>query len=441
MLLTKETDKVQNLNFIDVKSSNSCLKGEFQCPPDKSISHRAAMISAMAEGRSSIENYLMSQDPFSTLECLGSLGVKIDISDGVVNLESKGLKAFSEPEDVLDCGNSGTTARLISGILSSMPFSTFITGDKSLRRRPMKRIFKPLSEMGAVIRSRSHERLPALIHGGQLKALSWNSQIASAQVKTAILFAGLSAEGITSVTEPALSRDHTERMLHAAGVEVIREGLKVSVMGGQVPQARKWKVPGDPSSAAFIAAAALLRPGSEVIIRNVCLNETRIAFYKVLKRMGAFVSFDNIANQDGDVIGDIIVRHSSLKGTTVEGPEIPALIDEIPVLALLACRAEGKTVIRDAGDLRNKESDRISALAKGLNSMGARIEERPDGMVIFAGEELSGSELDPEGDHRLAMTFALAGMIASGITRVVDFECVNVSFPGFRTTVLEAVQK
>lgn len=462
------------------RRSRRPLKGEVECPPDKSISHRSAVISAVSCGRSVIDNYLLSGDPLSTLACLEKLGISILIDaagrescvddwkvgadgwkaaiigqkvgaddrragcvghKGRIIVESPGLGGWKKPEQILDCGNSGTTARLLTGLLAACPWKSTLDGDMSLRSRPMNRVFEPVSLMGASVTCSDNGRLPASITGRarhSLRAINWQSPVASAQIKSCVLLAAFGADAPCSVTEPFLSRDHTEKMLDFAGVPVKRKGkggLTVVIDGSIMPRPAHWHVPGDPSSAAFLAAAALLIPHSDITISGVCLNPVRTGFIDVLSRMGAYIQIREYSAA-GDVrapekTGSLRITYSPLKGTVISGDEIPAIIDEIPVIALLACFAEGRTEIRDAAELRNKECDRLSVLAAALKSMGARIEERQDGMLIFGAGRLNGCELDSAGDHRMAMTFALAGLSAEGVTTVRDFECVDISFPGF----------
>ncbi len=408
-------------------------------PGDKSISHRAALLGALAEGDTDIRGYLMGADCLSTLACLRSLGVGVDVPEpGHVTLHGLGLNGLREPEDVLDAGNSGTTLRLLAGVLAGRPFTVTVTGDASLRRRPMLRVVEPLRAMGAAITGREGGRLaPLTFHGGSLAPRQVTLPVASAQVKSALLLAGLRTEGVTSVTEPSPSRDHTERMLRAFGAEVEVTGTRVSVRGGAVRLVGQGVVvPGDISSAAFLLAAAAATPGAEALVRGVGLNPTRTGVIDALRAMGADIAVVRQEEICGEPVGDLLVRGGSLHGTVLEGDLIPRAIDELPVLAVAACLAEGPTTIRDAAELRVKESDRIAALAAELRHLGAVVEERPDGMVIpgraaLPGGRFTGGRVESRGDHRLAMSLAVAGLLASAPVTIGGAECVDVSYPGF----------
>ena len=426
-----------------IEKSNS-LKGEIIPPPDKSISHRAVMFASLAKGQSRIKNFLWAKDPISSLNAMKSLGVKIEVNDiKEIIIHGEGLQSLKEPEDVIDCGNSGTTMRLLSGILAGQPFLSILSGDESLRQRPMKRIIEPLRQMGAEIYSRAENRFPPIvIRGGNLKGISYEMPIASAQVKSAILLAGLFAKGDTTVKEPHKSRDHTEKMLKSMGVElyITKNTIKIS------PPSQELKpfditIPNDFSSAAFFIGGACLVPDSEVIIKNVCLNETRTGFLDVLSSMGAKIEIFNLKEQAGEPVGDILVKKSSgLKGVIVQGEIIPRLIDEFPILCIIATQAEGLTVIRDAKDLRAKESDRIKAMVTELNKMGVSIKELEDGVEIKGPCKLKGAEVYSYKDHRIAMALSIAGLIAEGITTIIDADCVDISFPEFYN-FLEILQK
>lgn len=409
------------------------LSGEIQVPGDKSISHRAVMLGALAQGTTEIENFLMGEDCLATVSCFKAMGVKIEgLEKERLIIEGVGLEGLKEPNDILDAGNSGTTTRLLMGILAGQPFSSILTGDQSLKGRPMARVTKPLTEMGAKFIGRDHNNLlPLAIRGGKLKPLKYNSQVASAQVKSAVLLAGLFAEGETSVTEPTVSRDHTERMLRALGAEVIREGTTVKLKGRPELHGATIKVPGDISSAAFIIVAAAIIPGSDVTIKGVGLNPTRDGILEVMRNMGAQVEIHNFREQSGEPVADIRVRGGKLKGTEICGSLIPRLIDEIPVLAVAAACAQGTTVIKDAAELKVKESNRITSVVRELGKLGAAIEELPDGMVINGGRELTGARCQSLGDHRIAMAAAVAGLVARGETVVEGAECIPVSYPGF----------
>lgn len=420
------------------------LKGEITPPPDKSISHRAVMFASLAKGESRIKNFLWAKDPISSLNAMKSLGVKIEVNDiKEIIVQGEGLQSLKEPEDVIDCGNSGTTIRLLSGILAGQPFLSILSGDESLRQRPMKRIIEPLRQMGAEICSRAENRFPpVVIRGGNLKGISYEMPIASAQVKSAILLAGLFAKGDTTVKEPYKSRDHTEKMLKSMGVElyITNNTIKISQPSKEL-KAFDIAIPNDFSSAAFFIGGACLVPDSEVIIKNVCLNETRTGFLEVLRSMGAKIEIFNLKEQAGEPVGDILVKKSSgLKGVTVQGEIIPRLIDEFPILCIIATQAEGLTVIRDAKDLRAKESDRIKAMVTELSKMGVPIKELEDGVEIKGPCKLKGTEVYSYKDHRIAMALSIAGLISEGKTTIIDADCVDISFPEFYD-LLEILQK
>ena len=408
------------------------LRGEVVPPADKSISHRAVIIASLAEGTSRVSNLLRAGDTMSTVNAMRALGVDIDDSGDVVIVKGKGLHGLREPLEVIDCGNSGTTMRLLSGVLAGNPFFSVLTGDESLRRRPMGRVIVPLKEMGAEIRARDDDKFPPMaIRGGNLKAMSYEMPVASAQVKSCVLLAGLYAEGATVVTEPGRARDHTERMLPIFGVGVEVEGAAIKVEGGSRPKAADLEVPGDFSSAAFLMGATMLVEGSEIRLKDVGLNPLRTGLLSVFRRMGGEFAIENEREISGEPVGDVVCRHSGLKGIDVGGDEIPSMVDEFPILCALAARAEGVTNIRGAGELRVKESDRISAMAGGLRAMGAEVEEYPDGLSIKGSERLRGAEIHSGGDHRIAMAFSVLALVAGGSTVIEGSEAVDVSFPGF----------
>lgn len=410
----------------------SLLKGMLKIPGDKSISHRAVMLGALAQGRTEIHNFLMAEDCLSTVKCFQAMGIEITEKDQVIYVHGRGLDGLSEPRDVLDCGNSGTTTRLLLGILAGQPFFSVLTGDGSLRSRPMDRVVKPLSEMGAVFMGRQQSRLlPLSVSGGRLKAIHYQTPVASAQIKSALLLAGLFANGQTVVEEPAVSRDHTERMLKSFGAKIEVSRCSAAVEGQPTLVGRRVVVPGDISSAAFFLTAAAIIPGSDVTLVGVGLNPGRKGIIDVLKTMGADITVFNNKVEGGEPIGDIRVQGRELKGTDISGEIIPTLIDEIPVLAVAAAVAQGKTVFRDAAELRVKETDRIAAVAAELAKFGVKIEERPDGMVIEGGRPLTGTVCQSHGDHRIAMAMAVAGLAAEGQTVVKGADSVNISFPGF----------
>jgi len=409
------------------------LSGELVPPPDKSISHRAVMFSSLAKGKGVVRNFLRAQDTESTMAAFRKLGIEIEDNGNMLLIHGKGLHGLAEADDVIDCGNSGTTMRLLTGILAANPFFSVLTGDSSLRSRPMKRVIKPLGMMGAHIAGRDGCRLaPLAISGGKLNPISYDMPIASAQVKSSILLAGLYTEGITMVKEPARSRDHTERMLPAFGADLKTDGLTVSVQGGRELYSQEIDVPGDFSSAAFFMVAAVIVPGSEILLKNVGINPTRTGLIGVLQAMGADIRLMNTRSVSGEPVADIICRGTSgLKAATVAGDMVPSLIDEFPVLCIAAARAEGTTRIRGAEELRVKESDRIKAMATEMIKMGAAVEEHPDGLDITGTDTLSGADVDSHGDHRIAMAMAVAGLTASGTTTVHGARAVDISFPSF----------
>ena len=432
------------MNRINIESKGP-LRGEITPPPDKSISHRAVIISSLSEGKSSIRNFLRAEDTLRTLEAFRKMGIDIkETEDSRVQgfkgskelvINGKGLKGLKKPEKTIDCGNSGTTMRLLSGVLAGQSFTTTLTGDSSLKRRPMLRVIDPLTKMGAEISSEKGEYPPLNIKGGNLSPIQYDSPIASAQVKSAILFAGLYCNGVTSVHSPQKSRDHTEKMLEAAGVEVIEKGRKVSVKGIAKLNPMDITVPGDFSSAAFFIVAGLLIPGSEILIKNVGINPTRSGLLNILEKMGADISRDNERVISGEHVADIFVKHSRLKGVTSGkdfGNEILiSAIDEFPILCVAAAAAQGETKITGAKELRVKESDRISSMSKELQKMGSEVEELEDGLIIKGRETLKSATVQSHGDHRVAMAMTVAGLIADGTTTVEDTECINTSFPGF----------
>jgi 3-phosphoshikimate 1-carboxyvinyltransferase len=418
------------------------LRGVTAVPGDKSISHRAVMLGSLAAGETVVDNFLAGEDCLSTIGCFQKMGVAIEGPvKGRVRISGQGLDGLSEPAGVLDAGNSGTTMRLLLGILAGQPFFSVITGDESLRGRPMARVAGPLRQMGATVLGRRGGSLaPLAVQGGALKNIDFISPVASAQVKSAVLLAGLFAGGETSVTEPSRSRDHTERMLLHFGARVEVEGNTTRVKGRPGLEGRKIVVPGDISSAAFLMVAAALVPGSDVTITGVGVNPTRDGIIEVLQAMGTDLTLHNRRDQDGEPVADIRVRYAGrLTGVTVAGPLIPRLIDEIPVLAVAAAAADGITEIRDAAELKVKESNRIAAVAGLLSRFGAHVNELPDGMQVRGVPALRGAECDSLGDHRIAMAAAVAGLTAKGETLVRGADCMDVSFPGF-DHVLNALQ-
>jgi len=411
--------------------------GEFEVPGDKSISHRVLIISSIAKGDSKIEGLLKSKDTMATLSCLRALGAEITFDKNLCIVKGKGLRGFSEPQDILNAENSGTTARLLLGILAAQPFFSVITGDESLRRRPMARVAAPLREMGAHIIGRCNcDRLPLAVVGRRkLKAIDFSLSVPSAQVKSAILLAGLYSEAPVTVKEPTITRDHTERMLSARGIRVIKEDKKTILFPGE-PKGADVKIPGDFSSAAFLITAALLIPGSEIKIRNVGLNPTRLGFLKIIKAMGAKIKVTINNEEGGEPSGDIEVFYSpDLKAVTVFSSEIPFLIDEVPLLALLGVFAQGETKIEGAQELRVKESDRIAAVASQLSFLGARIKERVDGFAVEGTGFLKGGRAKSFSDHRIAMLLAIAGLVSQEGVLIDDPQVVDVSFPRFFETI------
>ena len=401
-------------------------------PGDKSISHRSVMFGALAKGDTEISNFLRGADCLSTISCFRSMGVDIEEKGENVLVHGKGLRGLRRPDSILDCGNSGTTTRLISGILAAQDFDVTLTGDESIQKRPMKRIIDPLSLMGAEIESvRGNGCAPLHITGAPLHGISYSTPVASAQVKSAILLAGLYADGETRVTEPALSRNHTELMLSSFGADVRTEGTTVTIRQAEELYGQKIQVPGDISSAAFFIAAGLLIPGSEILLKNVGVNPTRDGVLRVFRRMGGSIETTALSSGSGEPAADLLVKASRLHGVEIGGEEIPSLIDEIPVIAAAACFADGVTVIRDAAELKVKESNRIAAMTENLRAMGADVTETEDGMIIQGGRPLHGAVIDSRNDHRIAMTFAVAALAAEGETSIPQWDCVNISYPGF----------
>ncbi len=400
---------------------------EIEIPPDKSISHRALILGSMGKGETVIHNLLESKDVLSTVRILKKLGVKIQREKNLWKV--KNTIGFKEPLEILNAGNSGTTARLMMGVLSSLPFISFLTGDKSLRRRPMDRVIIPLSQMGAEFWAKSGKFLPLAIKGAPLKPIHYTLPIPSAQVKSAIILAALRASGETTIREPLPSRDHTERMVKHMGGEIFKEEKVIKVKGSEL-YAREFKIPGDLSSASFFITLALLIPGSRIVIKGVGLNPTRKGFLELLKKIGGRIE-ENIKEKEWEPRGDLIVEYSELKPFKIGKKEIPLLIDEIPLLALIATQIEGISEIRDAEELRVKESDRIKSTVGNLRLLGAEIEELPDGMIIKGKTILKGNRVRSFGDHRIAMMLIIAGLIAEGETIIEGAECVDISFPGF----------
>ena len=413
------------------------LKGTLTVPGDKSISHRAIMFGSLSEGTTTIHGFLKGADCLSTIDCFRKMGISIEEKDETIYVHGKGLHGLSKPEETLDVGNSGTTTRLISGILAGQDFDTVLSGDASLNSRPMGRIMKPLSMMGAdVISINNNGCAPLSIKGHTLNAIHYDSPVASAQVKSCVLFAGLYADGKTSVTEPFLSRNHSELMLSSFGASVQTCGTTATIEPEPVLTAQKVEVPGDISSAAFFIAAGLLIPGSELLIKNVGINPTRDGILRVCRQMGANLELLNTRTQCGEPVADILVKHSELNGTVIEGDLIPTLIDELPVIAVMAACANGETIIRNAEELKVKESNRLEIIVHHLSEMGCDITGTEDGMIIRGGKPLHGAVLDSHLDHRIAMSFAVAGLVADGETEITNADCVNISYPGFYRDLL-----
>ena len=410
----------------------SSLRGEISVPGDKSISHRAIMLGSLATGTTEISNFLQGADCLSTIRCFRQMGVSIDNQGDKVFITGNGLHGLKCPNDILDTGNSGTTTRLMSGILAGQNFTVTVNGDASIQKRPMKRIITPLSKMGANITSlRENDCAPLKIEGSSLKGIDYISPVASAQVKSAILFAGLYAERKTSVTEPALSRNHSELMLRYFGVPVTTEGTTATLVPTKNLEGQQVFVPGDISSAAYFMTAGLIVPNSCITIKNVGINPTRDGMIQVCKQMGGKVILENERMISGEPVADITVYTSSLKGITIGGDLIPTLIDEIPIIAILACFADGDTIIKDATELKVKESNRIDVMVENLSAMGADIEATEDGMIIHGGKPLHGATIKSYDDHRIAMSFAIASLVADGETTIDHPDCVTISYPNF----------
>ena len=407
------------------------LRGTLTVPGDKSISHRAVMFGSLAKGTTRISHFLEGADCLSTITCFRKMGIDIERNASEIMVHGKGLHGLSAPDSILDVGNSGTTTRLISGILAGQNFTSELDGDDSIRTRPMKRIMTPLTSMGADITSkRDNGCAPLVIYGKTLHGIHYDSPVASAQVKSCVLLAGMYADGITSVTEPFLSRNHTEIMLNYFGAKVTSEGTTASIVPEPALNGREIQVPGDISSAAYFIAAGLLTPGSEILLKNVGINPTRAGILKVCMDMGADITLLN-ESTEGEPTADLLIRTSNLKGTTIEGGIIPTLIDEIPMIAVMAAFADGTTVIRDAQELKVKESDRITVMVDNLKRMGADIEGTEDGMIIHGGKPMHGAAIDSHLDHRVAMSFAVAGTICDGTMDILNGDCVNISYPEF----------
>lgn len=422
-----------------ISSNLHGLRGTITVPGDKSISHRSIMLSSIAKGISYIEGFLPGADCISTISCFQKMGVEILQNKDKVKVKGLGLHSLQFPKDILDCGNSGTTIRLLSGILSGQNFSSILTGDNSIKKRPMKRIIEPLTSMGANIIGNHNNHAPLEIQPAYLHGIHYISRIASGQVKSSILFAGLYADGITSFTEPARSRNHTEIMLANFGVDISINGLTTSIIRPKEIFSRDIQIPSDISSAAFFMVAALVVPNSEILLKNVGINPTRAGILEVIQKMGGNIeiipknskSEKTDQNLSIEPVADILVRSSKLHGIEIGGEIIPTLIDEIPIITALSCFAEGKTIIKDAAELKVKESNRIQAMVKGLSKMGGKITETKDGMIIEGGYPLYGTTIQSFKDHRIAMTFAILSLCCEGEMKIIDGDCVNISYPNF----------
>ncbi|MCY4263136.1 MAG: 3-phosphoshikimate 1-carboxyvinyltransferase [Candidatus Dadabacteria bacterium] len=422
-----------------VKGKNRAFSGEITPPGDKSVSHRAVILGSLARGKTRAGGFLASRDTLATVNAFQNMGVSVQARAGALEISGKGLFGLKPPRGTIDAENSGTTARLLSGLLSAQKFSCEITGDSSLQSRPMSRVTVPLRMMGALI-SAQEEKLPLRIKGSPLQGIDYRTPVASAQVKSALLLAGLYASGRTSVTEPERTRDHTERMLRYFGVPVETSGTRVSVSPGDSFAATELEIPSDISSAVFFIVAALINPGSEIMVRSVGLNVLRTGALDILGEMGADISIENRRECCGEPVGDVIARHRALRAVRIEGDSVSRAIDELPVFSVAECFADGETVISGAGDLRVKETDRISAMTGELSKLGADIRETEDGMVINGTGELRGARCASRGDHRVAMSLAVAATRAWGETVVEDTGCVSISFPEF-FSLFEALSK
>ncbi|MDD4456922.1 MAG: 3-phosphoshikimate 1-carboxyvinyltransferase [Syntrophotalea acetylenica] len=409
------------------------LRGEIQVPGDKSISHRAVMLGALGKGETVIRGLLRGEDNLATLEAFRGMGVEVlDEPGDVLRIRGRGLNGLQEPQDVIDCGNSGTTMRLMTGLLAGQRFFSVLTGDRFLRKRPMKRVVVPLTGMGARILGRAGgEFAPLALKGSPLTGITHQSAVASAQVKSALMLAGLYADGPTTIREPHVSRDHSERMLRWFGADVRPFDGGVILYPGRALQGREVTVPGDISSAAFFMVAALIVPGSELIIRQVGVNPTRSGIIDILRAMGGQIELLDQRECSGEPVADILVRASDLKGVEIGGALVPRAIDEFPVISVAACFAEGRTVIRDARELRVKETDRIASMCSQLEALGAQVEARDDGMVIDGGSELGAGQVSALGDHRIGMSMAVAALRARGSVTISETACTATSFPGF----------
>ncbi len=414
--------------------------GALRVPGDKSISHRALMFAALGKGESRVRGLLTSADVKSTASVLRALGAAIpEVTADEFTVRGGGLRGLRESAGDLDCGNSGTTARLMSGILAAIPFDSRVTGDASLSKRPMKRVAKPLEAMGARFEFANGDGLPLMVHGGLLRGVTWFSETASAQVKSAVLLAGLVADVPVEVHEPAATRDHTERMLRARGVDVRTEGLAVTLLPAGRLDAVDTDVPGDPSSAAFFVALAAMAGGGSLTIEHVCVNPSRTGAFKVLGEMGALIAYEDMRDDGGEPVANLAVSPRVLRGVTIEPGIVPSLIDELPMIACVAARATGETVVTGAAELRVKESDRIAVVVQNLKAIGADAEELQDGFVVRGGDKPYRGTIRTHGDHRIAMAFGILGALDGNAIEVDDRDCVNVSYPNFWSDLARVV--
>lgn len=413
-------------------SKKASLRGVITIPGDKSISHRSIMFGAMAKGRTTVKGFLLGDDCLSTISCFQKLGVKIDVSGNHVSIESDGIDNWNEPQDILNTGNSGTTTRLLLGILAASPIHAVLIGDDSISKRPMKRVIDPLRQMGAQISGRSGgQYTPLAVQGTTLQGITYQMPVSSAQVKSAILLAGLNAEGTTIVTELEPTRDHTERMMRQFGIQIDSLGREIHLRGGQQLVSTHIDVPGDISSAAFFLVAGAITDNSDIMLKNVGLNPTRTGIIDVLSQMGANLKVEESISSGEEPFGNIRIKSSELKGIEIGGELIPRLIDELPIIALLATQASGTTIIRDAAELKVKETDRITAVVNELKKLGANIEATDDGMIIKGPVQLNGGRMTSYGDHRIGMMGAIASLIASSPVEIDEPSCISVSYPNF----------
>lgn len=413
-------------------SKKASLKGAITIPGDKSISHRSIMFGAMAKGRTTVDGFLLGDDCLSTIACFQKLGVKIDVNGHQVTIESDGISGWNEPQDILNTGNSGTTTRLLLGILAASPIHAVIIGDESIAKRPMKRVIDPLRQMGAQISGRSGgQYTPLAVQGKNLQGITYQMPVASAQVKSAILLAGLNSEGTTIIKEVEPTRDHTERMMRQFGIQVETVNGEIHLRGGQQLVSTHIDVPGDISSAAFFLVAGAITDNSDIMLKNVGLNPTRTGIIDVLSQMGAKLQIEESVSNGEEPVGNIRIKSSELKGIEIGGELIPRLIDELPIIALLATQATGTTIIRDAAELKVKETDRITAVVNELKKLGATIEATDDGMIIKGPVQLNGGYMTSYGDHRIGMMGAIASLIASEPVEIDDPSCISVSYPNF----------